>query len=338
MLSYYGDVISNGDAFDFIVDRQDYLNTSDNYQDNFYRHNSKGEKTNTVFEGADSYMGLSDLPGHAQQIMFVGYNTYGEYEYNFVNMDTYETVQKQTYLKEMEDGDPERLTANMDRMAVGDSYMYAVELRVPSVDADDNNNLRVMWLDKDGNFDHIEEVNIGQNVNYATVFLSAYTLDPHYFNSDENREYMVLIKRAIEEGGSQEELLIGQAITADMPKGKDLLLAPDKTDGILAGIMPYEDRLLVSYKKSVKDQDLLTARYYLLPLDKHDGINSVDAATEGNGIQLVGDAIVAEGRIKVYSLTGACVAGAEGSLPLEGLRQGIYVVRAGGKSAKIVVR
>lgn len=340
LLGYYGDIIENdGNDRDFIVCRQDYISASDSYEDNFYRYNSKGEKTNTIFERADSYISLSNLAGQEPQVMFVGYDAYGDYQFNFVNMNTYETVLKQSYLMEMEDGDPERLTANMDRVAVGDSYMYALELRVPSVDEDDNNHLRVMWMDKNGKFDHIDEVNIGQNVNYATVYMSSSTLDPHYFNTDDNREYMLLVNRATTGGGSHEELLIGQAITADMPKGNDLLLlGPDEAAGDLANIVPFDDYLMVSYKKSVDSQDRLTARYYTLPLDKQVGINDVAGNAGGNGFELAGNALVADGMIEIFDMTGARVATAANSLPLEGLQSGIYIVRAGGRAAKIVVR
>lgn len=340
-LSYYGDIIENGDTRDFIVNRQDYNSSSDSFVNNLYRYNSQGSLTNTIFENASSYMGVSDLPGQDPQIMFVGTDVNGDPTFNFVNMKTYKTELTMSYWMSMgEDMEDERLTANMDRVAVGDSYMYATELRTPGTDEDDNNHLRVLWLDKNGKYSRIDEVNMGQNVNYATVYMSAATLDPHFFNSDDNHEYMILIKRALAGGSSQEELLIGQAITADLPKGNTLMqLSPDEEAGALATIVVYEDRLMVSYKKSVDNHDLVTARYFRLPLDKADGIHGTEGSTaKGNGFELAGNAIVAEGRIELFSLTGGRVAAADGSLPLDGVSAGIYVVRAGGKAAKVVVR
>ncbi|MGM9704724.1 MAG: T9SS type A sorting domain-containing protein [Prevotella sp.] len=338
-LQYKGDIIENGGAArDFIIDRQDYISSSDSYVSNFYRYNSNGEKTNTIFEGADSFVGMSNLPGQDPQIMFVGYDAYGDYQFNFVNMKTYATDLKVSYLMEMEDGDPERLTANMDRVAVGDSYMYATELRVPSVDDSDNNHLRVMWFDKKGKYNHIDEVNIGKNVNYATVYMSAATLDPHFFKADDNHEYMILIKRAMAGGESQEELLIGQTITDETPLGNDLLLlGPDEEAGMLANIMPFEDYLLVSYKKSVDSRDLLTARYYALPLETT-GISGITGATVGEGFVINGNTIAAEGEISIFNMAGMLVGNGAGSVSLDGLKAGAYIVRAGGKAAKIIVR
>lgn len=338
-LGYDNDIIENeGADRDFIVTRQDYIRATDEYENNFYRYNSKGEKTHTIFERADSYVGMGDLPGQDPQIMFVGYDAYGDYQFNFVNMKTYETVLKQSYLMEMEDADPERLTANIDRVAEGDSYKYAIEMRLPIVDDHDNNNLRVMWLTKDGKYDHTEYVNMGKNVNYAMVYISTHTLNPHYFTSDDKREYMMLIKRALSGGGSREELFIGQATSENPSEGNELLTLKADEAGELANIMPYEDYLMVSYKKSVDSRELLTARYYMLPLDKEDGINNVAGATEGNGFVLTGNAIVAKGLVQVFDITGACVATANGNLSLDGLRAGLYIVRAAGKAAKIVVR
>lgn len=339
-LGYTGDIIENdGAARDFIIDRQDYISSSDSYVSNFYRYNSNGEKTNTIFEGAESSVGLSDIAGQDPQIMFVGYDAYGDYQFNFVNMKTYNTDLKVSYLMDMEDGDPERLTANMDRVAVGDSYMYATELRVPSVDDKDNNHLRVMWFDKNGKYDHIDEVNIGQNVNYATVYMSAATLNPHFFNIDDFNEYMILVKRATSDGDSHEELLVGQEITADTPDGKDLLLlGQDAEAGDLANIMPFEDYLFVSYKKSVDSRELLTARYYKLPLGGTDGVDNIVNGTNVDGFELIGNTIVADGQIRIFDTAGACVANATNSVSLDGLKAGFYIVRAGGKAAKIVVR
>lgn len=340
-LSYYGDIIENGGADrDFIIDRQDYDSSSDSYVTNFYRYNSKGELTHTIAEAANSLVGMSPLAGQDPQIMFVGTDQYGSNVFNFVNMNTYKTELTIPQVMSMEDSDDEILTANMDRVAVGDSYMYAIELRAPSTDEDGVDHLRVIWVDKDGKFDRIDEVNMGTNVKYATVYMSAATLDPHFFNSDDNHEYMLLVKRAATGGGAQEELIIGQAITADLPNGNTLLdLGPNETDGNLASIVPYEDRLMVSYKKSVDSRDIITAHYYQLPLDKQeDGIADIAGDAAQTGFELVDGAIVADGRIELYSLTGARVAGAEGSLSLQGMRAGIYVVRANGKVAKVVMR
>lgn len=339
MLNYRGDIIDNGTApSDFVVTRMDYVSSSDNYIDNFYRYNAEGVRTNTIFEGADSYIALSDIKGHAAQTMFVNPDAYGDYQFNFVDMDTYKTVLTMSYLMEMEDADPERLTANMDRVAVGDSYLYACELRVPSVDEDDNNHLRVMWFDNKGKFSRIDEVNIGKNVNYATVYMSSATLDPHYFSTDDNHEYMMLIKRAESGSSAHEELLIGKAINDDNPNGKDLLnLGPDAETGDLATIIPLGNRLLVSYKKSVDSRDLVTARYYALPLTNDAGVDNIVSDADGEGFAIIGDSVVATGDISVYNISGVSVAGGNGSVSLNGLQPGIYVVRAGGKTGKIAV-
>lgn len=340
MLGYYGDVIENGGAArDFVINRQDYISSSDDLVNNFYRYSSQGELTNTICEEANSFVGLSALAGHDPQIMFVGADEYGFPMFNFVNMNTYKTELSIPQSMDMgEDADEEKLTANMDRVAVGDSYMYATELRSPGSDEDNNTFMRILWINRNGEPDHIDEVNMGQNVNYATTYMSAATLNPHFFNSDDNYEYMMLIKRAQAGGGSQEELLIGQVTDEEGEVNDLLLIGPDSVAGVLATIVPYDDRLMVSFKKSVDSRDLITVRYYLLPLDKEDGISNVAGDAEQNGFKLVGDAIVADGRIELFDMTGARVAAQTNSLSLQDVRAGIYVVRANGRAAKVVVR
>ena len=89
-------------------------------------------------------------------------------------------------------------------MADGDSYKYVLEMRVPEVDDENNDIMRVMWIDTDGFFDHIDNINMGQKVQYAQCYIDQAALNPTLFNADELREYMILVKRNTVGTASQE--------------------------------------------------------------------------------------------------------------------------------------
>ena len=333
MLRYRDDIdytnYNSGDKAAFVITREDYTSSSDSYVNSYYVYNPDGTQRATIFEKADGVVGLSDIKGYNPQYMFVSIDPVnGDYIFNYVDLKECKTVMSIDYQLQVEDGDPDKMTSNMDRVAVGDSYMYAIEMRVPSLDEDENNLLRVAWLRADGQFDHMDEVNMGKNVNYAQVYILSHCLQPGYFHSDANQEYMLLIKRATETTALREELLIAQAVSEELPSGRDLLLlGPDDECGILSTIMTVSgetNRLMVSYTKDGDNSSTIFAQhFYELPLDN-----------PGAGI---GD-IVAPGAaeadptapVEYYNLQGIRV-----TEPAAG--SGLYIKRQGRAVSKVVL-
>ena len=333
------------------VTKENYTTTSDDmYVKSYYVYDHTGKRIRTLAEGCETAITLSDLPGHEPQAIFATADVYAYY-FDFVDLVSGKTVMSISNQYEInEDSDPESLTANFDRVADGDSYMYVNELRMPGIDENENDIMRFLWLKKDGSFDHIDQVNMGQHVMYALSYLSTVTLDPKAFHSDDTREYMMLIKRGTQnedgtmEAGTREELLIGQVLTADKPEGNTLLLVLPDERGILNGIVPYIDTehpdrssLLVTYYDATSN--LYAQDYYPLPLDrKVSGITDAEISAPESAINIIGTTVRAEGKISVYNPAGALVAAGRDSIDLAGLGAGIYIVRAADSARKFIIK
>ena len=307
--SYTNDVIYGADGkATFIVTRRDLLGTGDTERQSYYLHNADGALIKPLFENAASHTRLSDIPGFDPMELVITNASTG-YVFNFTNMNTLETELSINYGLTVEDSDePDYMMANVDRVKVGDTYKYVAEMRMPEYDdINDVNFMRIAWLDRQGNVTDMDRVNMGNLVNYATVFINAITLHEDYFFTGPEHEYMILIKRAFSSDSSraEEQLLVSQAASDAYPSGRELmLLGTHETYGALSTIIPYEkpNRLSVTYVNSGSNSNYTTV-YYSLPLDKPAGVDLVGATQQGNQtFTFDGTTVSAQGAIEVYNL------------------------------------
>lgn len=330
----------------FFITKANYLPSSDSYVNSYYVYNPDGTCRMSLFEEADGHISMSNLKGCDPQELFVYIDYSGEYMFDFVNLRTGKSDLEMSYLLDTGMGDPEYLTLNLDRVATADgSYEYVSELRVPALDDNGNDIMRVVRFSKDGKYIATDEMNMGQGIQYAQCYIAGEVLDPTFYHSDSNREYMVLVKRSNGNDESlTEELMVLQAITPEHPQGQKLLeVLPDETHGNLASIYPLlgadgNNKLVITYKKNVESQELFSQVHYTLPLDKPSGVGSVVESTS-NTLCLEGSDIVAQGEeISLFNVQGALVARATGRLSVSGLATGVYIARAAGASLKFFAK
>lgn len=333
---------TSGKAY-LIVSRQNYLaGRDDSYISSYYIHKDTGVRYKTIFTNAESTLALSDVEGCEPQQVFVT-NESG-YEFHFVDLLSVNEVYSTSSQFNMgEDEEPEALTANMDRTGADGSYQYAIELRVPSVDENENDNIRVLWITPKGEVDHIDEVNMGTNVMYGKMFINGSVLRPGIFTtSKENPAYMCLIKRGIAGSAVQEELMVAEPKSEAHLDGRTLLTCGPNANGVLSTVMPVtrgkDKQLWVFYVNH--DTDRLTLDIYDLPLDKNQsGVDDVIADAGAESIVYDGETISAAGRdITVYSIAGVTAASGHGSVATANLAPGIYIVNAGESTKKIAVK
>lgn len=344
-LGHRGDVLFNApgataDKPDFIITRGNYQVSTDGVTDSYFTYKNDGTLKNTLFLYSDGTRSMGDLPGFEPQQLFVSKDQYG-YLYNFVDLYSAKTVTKieADYFYD-EDSDSELLTSNVARTPVGDSYKYVFELRYPLVDDDENDILRFMYINPDGNYDHTEYINMGKNVAYAQSYLSTEALAPHAYTTSDTPAFMMLIKRGVEGGGATEQLMVAEAESEENPEGKTLLLLGSNSSGDLASIVPEfadgdnEGRLFVYYYSS--DTFKYVLDIYKLPFGENTqgGINGI--GEDKPGFTIEGTSIVADGEIKVFTLDGRLVASGLNSVEFASLESGVYVIAAGGKSYKIM--
>lgn len=334
------DDYDSGDKAAFVITNSNYLFATDGVSGySYYIYNPDGTKRTTLWEDVQSTSSLSDIPGHERQQLFITYDENG-YVFHFYDLKSCKQVATFTHELVVDDSDPDMITSNLDRVAVGDSYMYAVEMRLP-VEEDDYAFMRVAWFKADGTFSHIDEVNMGRNVNYAMCYISAGALHHDAFYKDDHHEYMMLIKRGHEgTDKSTEELLIGQIRTEDYPDGRDLLVVTGDSRGDLANIVPYFNvntpHLSVTYKSGSN----YSVDHFMLPLGDGSGVDDVvnDASRE-QVIAYDGNRVVSVGNtIAIYNIQGQQVLKGNGTVAVASLAPGIYVAQAGGKTIKISVK
>lgn len=336
------DHFNSGDLPAYIVARTNMFMNEATYS-SYYVYGPDGTKLKTIFENAESFTEMSPFPGEEEQINFVS-KPGGVWHFNFVNLPSCEKVLTQSWLVDMgDDQDPEKITVNMDRAPWGDTYAYAAEMRVPLADDDDNVLWRIMWISKQGKVLAVDEMNLGKNVYYALCYVDAETLNPELFVAGPEREYMMLVKRGIQVGSSktQEELVIGQARSAENPEGKTILhLSPNDGNGTLSQIYVTPGKnpsLSVTYSKNGR----YTRHLYYLPF----GVSKVEDiadADETTPIRYDGNAVSAPGEtIRIFDLNGTLVAEGADSIDISTIapRQGsprLLIVTAGTEVRKIM--
>ena len=327
----------------FIITKSNYVvGSDDSYVNSYYVYAANGKRGYTLFENCESTVSLSNLPGkNPVQIFAVPLTT--DYKFTMVDIITNRklcTISSQYYIEEYED--TEALYANVDRVAVGDEFYYVFELRYPTIDDDDNDVMRFMWLKSDGSFDHIDYVNMGQNVNYAQGYITNMALDPKFFDSDDQYEYMLLAKRSVTSTTTQEELIIGKVQCEDYPLGKTLLhVTPDSELGVLSYVSPVvndgRNMLMIGFNNN--EAATYTTQFYDLPLDGSGaGIDSIVADDCDNAVQFDGVTVMSTGLINIYTMAGALVAQGVDSYNTSALPAGLYIVSANNSTAKISIK
>lgn len=315
-----------------VVTSLNYLLSKDGTVASYYVYNPDGTPRFTIWKDAAATFSLSDLPGQAPAQLFMSTDAYGS-QFNMVNLLTGKkdcTIDCNYYIDD--DSDPEVMTANFDRVAVGDTYMYCDELRMPVVDEYENDVLRFMWLDKKGNFSHIDYVNMGTNVLYAQSYVTNDACQKGAYVKDAIA-YMMLIKRGMPGELLNEDLLIAEPESEQNPEGKIALLTGPDEIGPLAGINPYFDEHQLHIYRSHGNGYYLEV--YALPLGELEGI--ADATVEPGTVAIEGSLVKGD-TITVYTTSGAVAATGNATLDLRSLSAGVYIIVADGKACKVAVK
>lgn len=276
-MRYAKDIVhgaSDGET-SFYITKKDYLISDDDaYNYTFTHYDAKGNLTQTLATDVMDGLEVSDVNGYAEQFAVLAAIEDG-YEFNILDMENGMPVVTLPVLYEVGTRHIEQITANFDRVPSADGYNYAVELRKPGLSGDNEDLMRIMWLDSNGDFLRIDEVNMGKGIALAQSYIDAAALNPYVFNTDSELEYMLLVKRYNEDATNiTEELIIAQPLSDTNRSGKTVLsVLPNDEKGSLAGIYPLDfntnPTLLVSYFNESTNQ--FYQEFYKLPLSKFAG-------------------------------------------------------------------
>lgn len=247
----------------YIVSVDDCLYRDDNYTSSYYVYDSEGNLIKTIAENTYDCLMLSDLPGFEPQVMMIRMGD----DMNFEFIDLYSgksvTTVDQSYRGY-------GLTVSLDRVAKGDSYVYASALNAGIPLDDTHLAAPVIWFDTEGEMIRVDLIPTGEGVELAQVYMGSDGLTPYLFNTDDETEYMLLVKRRVPgKEALSEELLIASAnngvlhtVTADAEKGGI------RSAMIMPGANP---ELVVVFLDDSNTKYSYTADAYALPFSKFDG-------------------------------------------------------------------
>lgn len=248
------------------------LSDDDNYLQTYALYDKDGNFKTTLAENASSFILMSDVPGQEPQAMFIDLNsdklTQSEAAalLYFVNLESGDKVLEMTNVV-----DRFTLKANVDRVPYGNSYRYAFETNQLEIDEDFNVIENVLWLDAAGNIARVDRINLGERVALAQVYLDQSVLNPYLFDTDDNQEYLWLVKRykTLTGSATDTELVLGSANGSTL-----LVLTPDKEKGELRTISVLKTNtpqptLWIAYFNGTTNQ--FSQDFYSLPFNTLQG-------------------------------------------------------------------
>lgn len=283
----YNDDISFGrytddDAPSLIITREYFVPGKDDYTYDFFVTSAapKGETAEGVkkIDLATNVLGgyfLSDITGENPMVMFAKGNADGTYTFDFTDTKTGETKFSLPYAI----GNGLYLTTETDRVATANGYLLVCPQTYGSTDDEGNMHTYVAYVTTEGEIDHIDDLNLGKDIDLAQIYSNVEAFNPYIFNIDDAREYLVLVKRRNVSGqtGNHEELLV---ISSDPEKGMLLQLTPDDELGSLRHISLVNigtDNQVMTVMYYNDETKAMTNNSYALPLSLYDeGDGTVD--------------------------------------------------------------
>ncbi len=300
--SYDGDIDMNRNADGtptLYVTRAHSQQGGDSYLYDYevYDGAKKGEdvvatKKYDIATGTEGGYFMSDIAGFDPQVMFI-YQNADEYSFNFVNILDGSVEHSIPYAFN-EGSNLYNMNSLVDRIPSGDSYNYVIPQTKGASDANGDCHAAVVFASPDGDIVKVDDINMGQNVDYATIYSGTEAYNPYLFNLDSDREYMVIMKRRNDNGtGNHEEFSV---ISSNEAKGTLLNLGPDEEKGqlITVSLVNTETdypKLLVVYVDRQPGNWTYSSLYYDLPLtlfEAGDGTleNPYEISTVGGLMQI----------------------------------------------------
>lgn len=261
----YGNMMSDSSVAAFVINKQVYTTKSDaSYVESFLAYDNNGDLLQPIAEGCEGFVGMSDIKGQDPQVMFI-YNKDSEYILSFVDLYT---GTEEFSMGQILDGN--LITSTIDRVPFGDSYRYAVSMSQGMEDENGNIIHSIGWMDAAGEYLYTDKLNLGQDVEYAQVYIEKDALNPYVFNTDADREYLALLKRRDTHTSSS----LHEELSVVSTNGSTVLnLKPQPEYGNLLVVAPLDlatvnPRLVIVYR----DADwVYTPFLYDLPLTKFAG-------------------------------------------------------------------
>lgn len=229
-----------------------------------------GAKLKTFGRGYAGYMRLSPVAGEPEQYCFLMPTGPGDLDLEYCMFDYPSMEQVAAIPVTVEyQGMRMALSLALDRVHDGDGYGYAVATTQGVSDDSGNMSHLVAWFDEDGHMLKIDSLVAGKNVNLISPYIVANGLGRYLFNTDEAREYMILVQRrqSAAEGVAHTELMVVN------DAGETLMQIPFAAEDSQISVALVNESsnpaIWISYK-SFAEQNL-HSEFVSLPLNKFEG-------------------------------------------------------------------
>ena len=266
LVGYTDDVLRAGEfggtpqAPAYIITTEDYsIADDDSYTYGFYAYGNDGSLQKTIAENAYGFVSLTTPSGAHRQTAIINNDEFG---YSFRIMDLCDGEEVTSFEQVL---DREVLTAALDRVRTNGRDFYVSAVGQAEMDENGDVFTKVVWIGTDGHIDHVDRIPLGQNVAMSNLNIDGSLLTPYIFDTDDEVEYMAIVKRRIGTGTqTQEELLI----TA--PSGIMLTLTPDDTMGALSSLAVV-NKDTNPQLMAVYNNGSFTQTFFSLPLTRFAG-------------------------------------------------------------------
>lgn len=252
----------------YIVTVTDYLLTDiDTAINSYYVYNKEGEPTTTLYEEASDYIIVSDVAGKNKQAIFIDLD--GD-DYYFYVIDIVTGEEVVNFPSEL---DEHTILASIDRVNVKGEDFYACSLSDHIETEDGLTYEQIAWVNTKGEIDHIDRINLGEDVMYAQVYIAADGIQPYLFDTDDDYEYLALVKRS---QGSDTSATDEYLLVADAAGEPILEVGSDDEDGTLYNVSLFNvdtnPTLHLLFENEDEDgNDRYFQHLYTLPLTKFAG-------------------------------------------------------------------
>lgn len=189
----------------YMVTRQSYVPGSDDYLTDYYVVDTDGNEVINMAEGISGITHLSPIPGFDDQFMYIMQDSQSAGNIRTLGIFVNTRTGQEEAVVPFDLGQGYSLNTGVDRVPVKGSYQYVVSQISSESDAQGNAIHPVVFVNQEGEIDHVDRLNIGKDVAMAQVNIYGPQLDPYIFNSDADREYQVLLKRYIDKASGSSE-------------------------------------------------------------------------------------------------------------------------------------
>lgn len=250
----------------FVITFDDYT-SEDDFLRSFYLYNKDGERIGTIAEETMGDIRMSEIAGQPTQWCFLQ-TVNQETTFTYVDLPSLEIVaQIPAVIGGLS------LTTSMDRTPVGDGYNYVFSMAQGASNDKGEVIHSIAWFNGDGSFSHYDDLNLGNKVVMAQVYIGADALDPWLFSTkDDAYEYMVLAKESIAEGSSK----TAEHLYVVNTNGEKLLdyTPVDSLGGALVSIYLLNTKTyptLLCVRSNMQSDRLYTMNFTDLPLSAFQG-------------------------------------------------------------------